>query len=73
MYDTTYLQVIRKYLTLQGREKELKQERDQEPNVISIMKDIVNLKNDAIKEDTRMVGGKLARLVNEAQKHYLGK
>ena len=37
------------------------------------MKDIVNLKNDAIKEDTRMVGGKLARLVNEAQKHYLGK
>ena len=32
--------MVRRYLTLQGREKELKPASDQETNVVSIMKDI---------------------------------
>ena len=47
-YQNFDFQVIRKYLTLNDRENELKAE--QESNVMSIMKSLVNLRDD---EDSR--------------------
>ena len=37
------------------------------------MKDIVDLKNDAVKEDTRISVGKWSKLVSDAQKQLIGK
>ena len=37
------------------------------------MKDIVNLQNDAVKEDTRVTGGKWSKVITDAQKQLLGK
>ena len=52
----------------------MKQEREQESSVTSIMKDIVDFKNDAVKEEIKIGhGGKFAKLVNDAQRHLLGK
>lgn len=56
-------------MTLQGRERELKPSQEHEADVVSILRQIAKLKNDAVKEDTRPIAGKWSKLVADAVKN----
>ena len=67
------MQVIRRYLTLKGRGSELKEARDEEANVTSIMKSLVDIRNDGAHQAARMQAVKWTKIPSEAKKQVLAK
>ncbi len=65
--------VIRRYLALNGRETELKEPKDVEPNVISIMKSLRDIRNDGSIEATKLQAKRWTKIPAETKKKVIQK
>ncbi|XP_059094121.1 ankyrin-1-like [Tigriopus californicus] len=68
-----WAQVIRRYLSLNGREGELKDAREEEVDVRSVMKSLVDIRNDGVQQGARAQAMKWTKIPAEAKKQVLEK
>lgn len=65
--------MIRRYLSLNGRENELKDAREDEVDVRSVMKSLLDIRNDGSQQGARSQAMKWTKIPAEAKKEVLEK
>ena len=65
--------MIRRYLSLRGRELELKEYREDESEVRFMMKSLVDIRNDGMGQAARMQAVKWTKIPGETKKQVIQK